>query len=159
MDPISETEKNQIAIYANVLYAIGLLAGSSIIGFVQDKYGYNASILIVVVFNVLVGITFLYQNEVEEFSFTMTYICMFGAGLIDNYMTSFNNIYLAQEFTTKVTQFGAKTFLESGTISLILLTISLFNIKLQKAHFRLYFIALYGIGIISLINLKRSLNR
>ena len=148
-DPVwsQETEDQKIerVVYTFVFLGIGSILGSSILGVIQDKFGhkYSISFILFTICWTLIGL--LIQNERHVFDWSAN-LTMFGAGMIDNCLTSFLGVVLGFEFDSKIIPFGAKNFVENITLFVVLSSFSLFGIE-GKGSFRIYFIMLFFIGV------------
>ena len=59
----TEDEKNADAIFTFVTYGLGSVASSFMFGFIQDSYGYKASILLLIVQYLIFYPMIIIQNE------------------------------------------------------------------------------------------------
>lgn len=150
-DPVwsqkTEDEKIERVVYTFVALGIGSICGSSLLGVIQDKYGHKTSITFIMVTVIWTMIGLIIQNEYHVFNWTC-YITMFGAGMIDNSLTSFLGVVLGFEFESKIVPFGAKNFVENISLFVVLSSYYLFPLE-SKLEYRAYFIATLVIGIIT----------
>ena len=73
---------------------------------------------------------------------------MFGLGMLDNSIMTFDNIVLGFEFDSKIAPFGAKNFIENFTVFLVVGALSIFDIE-GKASFRAFFIFFFVYALAS----------
>ena len=68
--------------------------------------------------------------------------------MIDNCLTSFLGVVLGFEFESKIVPFGAKNFVENISLFVVLSCFYVFPIE-TKSEYRVYFIFLFSIGILT----------
>ena len=68
------------------------------------------------------------QNEKHVFDWTSN-VTMFGAGMVDNSLTSFLGVVLGFEFESKIVPFGAKNFVENISLFLVLSCFYIFPVE------------------------------
>ena len=102
----TEQEKQSQAFYCYIQLAIGTMLGSVVLGWVMDKKGYHASLLLILVVSVIVLLGCIWYNEVFQFSWT-AHLVAFGWGFLDAVYVNFINAVLGFEFESMITPFAA----------------------------------------------------
>jgi len=115
-----------------------------LLGFLQDKYGHKASILLIISEVVIFFSLTIAINEEQLFNWT-AYLIMFGLGCLDNSLKSYQNVIVGFEFESKLVPFGANFFFECFSSFLSIFVYS-FNQCETKGEFRTYFIMKLVLG-------------
>ena len=88
--------------------------------------------------NVVFGVCILIQNEYHAYHW-ISFLNMFGWGMIDNTVWCYINILCGFEFESKITPFGAKTMVEMLTVFIVAGSLFLWG-EQTKQSYRIYFI-------------------
>ena len=144
---ISVDKKLTTTVYTYLLYGVGAILSPQILGRIQDSKGYKASLTFLVALELIFVSMVIILNELHIFNW-WAYFCMFGLGMLDNGIMTFDNIVLGFEFESKITPFGAKNFIENFTVFFVVGALSIFDIE-GKGSFRAFYIFFFVFGLAS----------
>ena len=156
---MDEDDKNALALYTFTFFGFGTVSGAFVLGFIQDKFGHKASLLMILLAIILTYSLLLIQNERRQFDWSAN-LSMFVFGMIDNCLHTFFAVVLGFEFESKIIPFGARHFIGNLSTAIILMILTLSPVE-TKSQYRYFFIAsmIFGLlstGLIFFIKFKKT---
>ena len=152
---MTEDEKINAASLTMVPFGLGNMFGVIFYGFVQDKCGSKAALILLLAELIVFESMIIVLNELNTFNWS-AYLCMFGLGSVDNTVTTYITQFLGFEFESKIIPFAAKNFVENMSMFLILGSLSIWDLD-SKENYRIFFITVLVTGIIT-ISLQFTMN-
>ena len=145
---MTENEKIEAASFTMIPFGLGNMIGIVLYGFIQDKCGNKATLLLLLTEFIIFECMIIILNELRIFNWT-AYVCMFGLGSVDNTLSTYITQLLGFEFESKIIPFAAKNFVENMAMFVILGSLSIWDLD-SKEDYRKFFVAVLCSGLIAI---------
>ena len=124
----SSEEAMRIALNTFLTFGIGQVIGPLVLGHVQDKYGYKATMILIFMENLVFLIITIIVNEIHSFT-SVAHICMFGYGALDSSVLCLCDILCGFEFESKYIPFSAQNLIKNMAIFLTVGILSIYELE------------------------------